>query len=502
MVDEFALPARAPVDWDEQAVRAWHARDTEKREGGAIVKWRWGLGVGLLALLGTILSLASLGEGGATAVVGDLAAFKAALEADGFLVQEGKLTAFDIVKLCCSGALASCLANNAGAPYKVYFLPPAPDQTVPNSVPWAYCLRPDEAIVLVGRTPPTAAYFSYETFLAARYSGVEQVRRRILACIGDTQNHLTIQTMDGADGTSFNAETILITTADRGIDARVRAAATRAGYSQGIVNTDVVPSSVVKLGLAYEADELVTINRIFLPESLEALRAYMEASQVVLRVTPREPAVLDPFPTPVLRVRGTGTTEMDLAPALEALREAILAKYSGLSTTELETSVWLEDSFDGLQRGVEMYAPTRDTIYFWTQPYFKLPAGHDDFVIVYGVNHERTGKATYSNFSLYADPTLKLGVVGENSRVFYGSAREYLPDHPLADYLYVWKISRDCASDPKCLELANCCCERLDLDALPDLWVAFRVYLEKETKVGPAFSEILYDRAIVFRPRE
>jgi hypothetical protein len=459
----------------------------------------WMRTVVLTALLGMAVASPLLGE---TAGVGDLAAFRAALEEDGFVVQEGKLAAFDIVKLCCSGALASCLANNAGAPYKVYFLPAAPDQTVPNSVPWAYCLRPDEAIVLVGRTPPTAAYFSYETFLAARYSGVEEARRRILACIGDTQNHLTIQTVDGADGTSFNAETILITTADRGIDARVRAAATRAGYSQGIVNTDVVPSSVVRLGLAHEADELVTINRIFLPESLEALRAYMEASQVVLRVTPRKPAVPDPFPTPVLRVRGTGTTEMDLAPTLEALREAILAKYPGLVSTELETSVWLEDSFDGLQRGVEMYAPTRDTIYFWTQPYFKLPAGPDDFVIVYGVNHEKTGKATYSNFSLYADPALKLGVVGENSRVIVESAREYLPDHPQADGLYVWKISRDCAGNPHCLDLVNCCCQRLDLEALPDLWVAFRIYLEPETKVGPAFAEILYDRAIVFRPRK
>lgn len=30
-------------------------------------------------------------------------------------------------------------------------------------------------------------------------------------------------------------------------------------------------------------------------------------------------------------------------------------------------------------------------------------AGEDEFVIVYGANHEATGKATYASFTLYAD---------------------------------------------------------------------------------------------------
>ena len=36
----------------------------------------------------------------------------------------------------------------------------------------------------------------------------------------------------------------------------------------------------------------------------------------------------------------------------------------------------------------------------------------------------------------------------------------------------------------------------LGLDTLPDLWVAFHLYLE------PAFVEVLHDRVIVFRPKE
>ncbi len=33
----------------------------------------------------------------------------------------------------------------------------------------------------------------------------------------------------------------------------------------------------------------------------------------------------------------------------------------------------------------------------------------------------------------------------------------------------------------------------------PDMWMGFRAYLEPSTAVGPAFTEITYDRAIVFR---
>jgi hypothetical protein len=37
----------------------------------------------------------------------------------------------------------------------------------------------------------------------------------------------------------------------------------------------------------------------------------------------------DPEPIPVLRVRGTGYTEMELYPALKRLRQAILEEYGG-----------------------------------------------------------------------------------------------------------------------------------------------------------------------------
>ncbi len=56
---------------------------------------------------------------------------------------------------------------------------------------------------------------------------------------------------------------------------------------------------------------------------------------VIFRLTPRKTMASKPFPVPELRVRGTGKTELDLLPAVEELRQAILAKYENLHATEI-----------------------------------------------------------------------------------------------------------------------------------------------------------------------
>jgi hypothetical protein len=430
---------------------------------------------------------------------GDVAAFKAALQEDGFIVQEGLLENFNIIAACCAGLAPSCFANNATAPYMVYSLPPAPGQTTASAFPWTYRIAPDEAIVYIGTTPPPTAYFSHQTFLLQKYFENEGARRRVFATFGDTLNLRTMRT-GGTAADPFGKAVMIVTTADRGIDARVRAAARAAGYSTEIMNTDVLPSAVLPLGLDDRAGEFVHIQRVYLPvQGYEAaLDEYIRTPQLVLRVTPAEPGARDPYPTPELRVRGTGRTEMDLMPAVEELRRAILAKYGDLKATELTTSVWLPDGFDGLQRGIDTLGPTRDALYLWSKPNFTLLDGPDDFLIVYGVNHEATRKATYSNLAVYADETLLLGINSVHSRTLAGSARDYIPDHPQADYLYTWKITRDCCGDPHCLEVKLDNCAALNLDTLPDMWLGFRLYLEPESNVGPAFAEVIYDRAILF----
>ena len=114
-----------------------------------------------------------------------------------------------------------------------------------NTTPF-WNLRPDEAVVFVGRTPPECRYFSYDHYIMHRTIGNE--RRWLFANIADTVNNLVIKTEGTQKGKPFNQTTVIIITADKGIDQRIRDAAQSAGYSDNIINTQVLPSSILNMG--------------------------------------------------------------------------------------------------------------------------------------------------------------------------------------------------------------------------------------------------------------
>ena len=428
----------------------------------------------------------------------DIDRFTAALQDQGFAVLNGQLARMDFTELCCSNQIPSCACNNAGAPYKMVQMPDAPGQAETGS-PLLFRLAANEAIIIVGRTPPPLSYFSFQSFLAWRWDERQQNWIELLAPLGDTTNNLTIRT-SGPASDPFDKDAIVILTADRGVDQRVQAAARKAGYPASILNTQVVPSALTRLGNEENSDIFNFTQRMFRPKPgyEQAFDRYLNTPQVALRVT-LAGAAPDPFPTPPLRVRGTGRTEIDLMPAVEALRREILKFYSSVPHEEPTTQVWLTDGYDGLQRGVDQWGPSRDTVYLRTVPEFRLDT--NDFVIVYGTNHEATGKATYANASVYAGhdtdgKELLLGLVSEQSGNFRESARDYMANAP--DTLYAWKFARDCHGEAHCTTITTTCA-RLDLNNRPDIWMGFRAYLEPSTAVGPAYTEIVYDRAIVFR---
>jgi hypothetical protein len=160
---------------------------------------------------------------------------------------------------------------------------------------------------------------------------------------------------------------------------------------------------------------------------------------------------------------------------LEELRAAILNKYSGLSATEVPTSIWALEGNDAIQRGIDVYGTTNDACYLWTAnqtvssttPSFNnisqyygfsrnppVTLGNDtnEFIIVYGVNHVATGKATYSNFAT-CETDVWNGIGAITDADFNGTAEAYLPGNPNAKYLYVYKVARNCSGDSHCFKV-------------------------------------------------
>ncbi|OGN92376.1 MAG: hypothetical protein A2Z75_04935, partial [Chloroflexi bacterium RBG_13_50_10] len=362
-------------------------------------------------------------------------------------------------------------------------------------------LNPDEALVIVTKTPPECVYFSYCGFIFYKYYEKDQQRKWVWTSYNDPLNNLTIKTAgtpNGTKGNPFNQDTIIIVTADRGIDQRIRSAAVAAGYPESIINTYVIPSSMVKLGTGPEFDTVVFGQRMALFVDEKAGQEYVNAVSAALRVIPKSQVELDPFPAPELRVRGTGKTEVDLQPALDELRKAILAKYSNLSANELETDLWLPESYEAVQTETYVAGESRDTVYLRSDT-LTLGDDPDEFVIVYGVNHAATGKATYANCNFYGEAGWN-GVVGIYSTEYAGSAGEFLPGNPLAKYLYVCKFARNCGSEKNCVAVpTGPKAHGVGLDE--PAFIGFRAYMEPATKVGPAYAELLYDRVIKFSSR-
>jgi len=463
---------------------------------------------------------------------GDAAALKMALEQAGFTVQEGEIGYFDLIKLYDAGVLPSAYGNNPATKYLAYFVPPAPGYSVDERIALIakalgmsgntsafWHLGPDEAVVFIGRTPPECRYFGYEHYVLSRTYGTEA--RWLFANIADSLNNQVINT-NGTPGDPYNQTTMIVATADRGIDERIRAAASSAGYSDSIMNTLVFPSSILKMGLEDDADTFAIFIRPALFTDKEVGDEYIENTPAtILRLTPNTTAELDPYGYPELRIKGTGQTELDLTDDLNELRNAILERYGNLNAMELPTAPGVPTGIDAIQRGIDAVGPSNDAMYLWTAnqdvssptpPFFDTTQYYDflrdppitlgnstgEFIIVYGVNHVATGKATYASFTLYgADVWNGVGTVTDAD--FIGTAEEYLPDNPDAKYLYVYKIARDCEGEPNCFELPSGM-GSYGIEPDQPLFIAWRAYLEGATKTGPSYSEIVYDRAIKFEP--
>ncbi len=267
---------------------------------------------------------------------------------------------------------------------------------------------------------------------------------------------------------------------------------------------------MLRLGYDDDADELEIVLRNAIWQNDFDGERYLEAAALdVLRVTPQAGTVAKPFDAPPLRVRGTGHSEMRLMNSLNHLRQGIIdeqrKQHPGLTPADVVPRPMCVEGYDLIQRGAPMCGDNRDAFYV-TAGYLSDPAstkltlGEGEFLILYGVNHVASGKATYMNVNVYADETARLTVAHIDDRKLLGTARAYFEDpaDPAADVMYVYKVSRSCDGEPRCLELSTC--GLLTLDSKTLLGIFTRIYLEPATKVGPAMSEILYDRALKFSP--
>jgi hypothetical protein len=452
-------------------------------------------------------------RGTAKADLTSLSVFTEALKHDGFDVTPGAVEVWNMAADWCAGnpdVEHAWYTNNA--PYLRLMVPESAGD--PSQVQ-DFQLARDEAIVLIGVTPPPAKYFGFYAWVTTKVYPAGE-RRTIVGSVVDPINNATIKT---TGPTPFDRPVVLIFTPDRGTDARVRSALRRAGYPEAIINTFVFPASALSLGHGADADVFRFALRTAIWVDEDAGESYIvnaPRTQHLLRVTPRTPTPeeSDPFPMPPLRIRGTGHSELYLWNKLAELRKNIIAANPGLQATDIPLTVpFGYEGIDHIQRGTFAGGgDARDAFClnggylpeFGSNDQFTL--ADDEFLMVFGANHVATGKATYMSINVYTgmveDGKLAIGTVDD--RAFAGTARRYFDDpaDPASDVMYAYKISRKCGeTEPQCLPL-SAPCDRVKLGPTTVLGVLFRMYLEPATKTGPVMPEVLYDRMMKFSPRD
>ncbi|MCC7538519.1 MAG: hypothetical protein IT379_20000, partial [Deltaproteobacteria bacterium] len=320
--------------------------------------------------------------------------------------------------------------------------------------------------------------------------------RPLLASLGDTVNNLTIAT-DGPRGSPFERRFAIVVTANRTTAARVRAALVASGLPERAINVMPIPTPLARVGLERPGDRFQLLHRVALFDDRAAGEAYLASPGTrVFRVSPRQRVAPRAFATPALRRHGTGTTEAALRGSLDALGAAILERHGRARAEQI--SVAHRTPFQVHQfgywciaRGVSCLADNHDTLYPYSEPFRLRPR---DRVIVWGVNHEAAGKATYANFTVYGIRHL-VGVVSVDSRQLAGSAADYVPNDPNVSRLYAWTVARACGDAPHCTEIPTGC-PGVDLDRRG--YVAFRMYMEPATATSPHPDELLLDRVTRF----
>jgi hypothetical protein len=394
-----------------------------------------------------------------------------------------------------------------------------------------YKLRQDEAIVLIGQTPPPSVYFSFRSYLALVENKPEKDYRGevtagdgctgfyhfIGASMGDQINNYNICTENtpcGNPGKPFDTSTIIITTANRRINQLMRDALNDSGFSPGIMNNDNIPIGLVNLGLEKGKDHFSFVMRANIFQDPDTGWDYIyniEKYFTVLRITPKKPyAPLHPWPISALKAKETCTTEFQVIPnarnTLDNLRNQIISKYRNpeYDAIDLDLNLAILDNYEGILQDVNVWIDNRDTIYVKTES-FKL-ATDDDFLIVYGVNNILTEFATFINVSLYGDE-LWNGVAGTvfTNELQY-PADEYFPecDKNSRNY-YVVKMARRAIERNDIIipySTGNPKGSAYGVDNNQKVFLVIRMYLNQETKVSSAPFDIIWGHAILFTKKK
>lgn len=400
----------------------------------------------------------------------------------------------------------SCFGNNPAAPYALPVVPPWPEHPGPGE--WvdpatvgalggtadgynaSYRLDPHEALVILARMPPPAAYFGMKTYLFTRagelctesdqYNWIgshvpalfptffslvphepeSAPRVQIIADLSNSPNNVTISDQSGSVWDQFR---YFIITPNPTMDATIRDAFTKIGTAEHDIFTEKIPeyfpseanapncpeAAAVRFGLGQEADDFVTLIRYAMPvDEVAGDRWRQRLPLVVLRIRNLD-ADQQTYQWEEFEQRtASNPPETSYSTDLNTLTQAVCGIWNSEGTQDcsqwkpllnLQAAPLRLSGPDCVPAWMNCLAPNEDTTY---QMSAKLPLDPEHFYAVAGALSTATQNATYVGLGLNSS-VKQLGFGNISDEDLAGSATGYSDAVP-SDKFFVQYFARDC----------------------------------------------------------
>lgn len=402
-----------------------------------------------------------------------------------------------------------CWGNNPSSPYGQ----PTFDDGDTGEAVRGLQLNQDEAVVIFLRTPPHVRYFAFSQYLFASAAATTPE----FASLSDSLNNLQIGTATSPENpTVFNQYAVLVWTPDQITKNRVTEMLAGLNVDPRSINyvpmPVTIPGHAFNFGYGATADTFNMLMRTALPQDQTALNNYIgEAPFYVVKVGPNTRGALAPSPTIGYVSDLTGRIEATMNPraqqALDMLVADITRKYSGYSLAAQAYDYTTKTGWDCIAGTATCAGDNHDALYSRDTGTIRV-RNLDDFVIIAGVNHQKTGKATYINHSVY-DIKKLAGIVGvadplltTNSALYHANVAPGTAKAALYSNLYAYMISYNCTGRDHCLQIpAPTPADPIGLEPGAPFMVTGRAYLEPVSKVRPAGSELIKHQVFVATKR-
>jgi hypothetical protein len=414
---------------------------------------------------------------------------------------------------CLESGQSNCVGANPASPYGYPQFSPTSNQVQ---------LKTTDAIVLLMETPPPMAYYGITTYMINHYYPSYPThpgtpgRLQVLESLNDTVNMMVVATAGSTTpgGSPFSQLSVFVITADSVTNALIQKEFQTLGYPSTAINNITLPYSLVPLsmGVGTDADTYSVFARIAYPDDPDAMASYVAAPPInVVVLDPLKPRAIKPLPSPTYRVPGDPAGEAaNLQKAQGALIAQLVKQYSANYTiaenTSIPSTLTQTDNFHCIWTADPCALDNSDAIYLQDALNY-TPSSQNDQLLIVGVNHAATGKATYISDSVvnYANDAgvvaaSSLDILNGSALIMAGITSTSDPRYPTYSQLYAYTISYNCAGQLVCMQIpVPTESNPLGIPFGSPFKVTSRTYLDPATATRPASSQLIFERAFYMK---